>query len=165
MAVIAIAFVSCEKEDNINPSPVQSTQEDTSELPPSFKTISVNNKALGDGTGFCFDKDAAPGQDACPEGEGTCIGEVEVKPGAVGGLSGAIVDGDVPNFLTPSTISTLSAGSTFIQNELMEVDNGNKKIIEVVMPNATGSRRAFLIGDFSITLNANNCDVAIVYEI
>lgn len=165
MAVVAMLFVACEKEDNINPSSVQVTEDSTSELPNNFKSVSIKNKALGNGTGFCFDEDAAPTQDPCPEGEGTCLGEVVVTPNVVDGLSEAIADEDVPTFLTPSNIATLSAGSIVIEDKLLEVDNGTKKIIEVVMPNSIGSRKAFLIGDFAITLNANNCDLAIVYEI
>jgi hypothetical protein len=164
MAAIAMVFVACEKEDSLNPSSVQLTEDGTSELPTSFKDITINNKLSG-GTGYCFDRTAGPNQHACPSGEGTCLEDVVIEENVAAGLSGAIVNGEVPDFLTPGTISTLSAGSTVIEDELTAVDNGTKKIIEVVMPNSIDSRKAFLIGDFSVTLNANNCDLAIVYEI
>ena len=41
MAAIAMVFVACEKEDSLNPSSVQLTEDGTSELPTSFKDITI----------------------------------------------------------------------------------------------------------------------------
>ncbi|MFT6167246.1 MAG: hypothetical protein ACJAV5_000018 [Vicingaceae bacterium] len=164
MAVLAIVFVSCEKEDNINPSSVQLTEDSTSELPEVFKGNSMNNKLAGVGNDKCVDIDAAPNQDPCADGQGYCE-EIIITPSVVMSLSSSIDNDNVANFLTPSVISTLSGGSAEIENSLTEVSDGDKKIIEIDLPKTQGSRKAFLIGDWSVTLDPNNSDVGLVYEL
>lgn len=137
--VASTVFVSCNKT---NIKPTSSTNQVSTESVASNTSLQRKKNSSDGKEPFL---NGLPQSPACIAGDGACV-EVVVTPSAISQLRDAIANNAITQYITDDQIKALSNGDATIIDYLIEVRNGNKTIVEAPMPNAQGTKAAFVIG-------------------
>lgn len=138
--VTAIVFTSCTKT-NVTPIGTSNTDKQA----PTLLADNSNAKQIGGGSRGEPNLNGGPEDPGCLPGRASCV-EVVVNPTYRQNLINALNSGEISTFLNPENIKILSNGDSYVADILNEVINGNENMIQVAMPNAQGTKAAFIIG-------------------